>query len=235
MNAIAIIPARSGSKGLKDKNILPVNGKPLMAYSIEAAREAGLFDTVFLSTDSAAYAALGRTLGAEAPFLRSAALASDTSSSWDAVREALEGYAKLGKHFDKLMLLQPTSPLRTAEDIRAAFALMAQKNAKAIVSVCEAEHPPRFMKPLPPNGCLAGFVPDPDHVRRQAQATCYRINGAVYLLDADWFLQGGMRYDETCFALVMPQARSMDVDDRKDLIITEAIMKDINKNTRGGG
>lgn len=231
MSAIAIIPARSGSKGLKDKNILPVCGKPLMGYSIEAALASGMFDTVFLSTDSEAYAALGRELGAEAPFLRSEASASDTASSWDAVREALEGYAERGKTFDTLMLLQPTSPLRTAEDIRGAFAVMAEKKARAVVSVCEAEH--RFMKPLPADGCMAGFVPDANQVRRQDQAAQYRINGAIYLLDAAWFLQDGMRYDENCFAYVMPQARSIDVDEWKDLLIAETIMKNINKHNAG--
>ena len=109
MKNIAIIPARSGSKGLPDKNIRLLGGKPLLAYTIEAAIQSGCFDTVHVSTDSEHYAEIARQYGADVPFLRSAALATDTASTWDAVREALCRYAELGKTFDTMMLMQPTS------------------------------------------------------------------------------------------------------------------------------
>lgn len=118
MGNLAIIPARSGSKGLPGKNKKPLLGKPLMAYAIEAAVESGLFKAVHLSTDSEEYAEIGRSWGAEVPFLRSLRNSSDTASSWDAVLEVLEQYSRQGREFDTVMLLQPTSPLRTAEDIR---------------------------------------------------------------------------------------------------------------------
>lgn len=121
MRSIAIIPARSGSKGLPDKNIRPLNGKPLLAYSIEAALASGLFDTVHVSTDSERYADIARQYGADEPFLRSAETSSDTASSEDAIREVLRRYEEMGQRFDAFMLLQPTSPLRTADDIRAAL------------------------------------------------------------------------------------------------------------------
>ena len=110
MRSIAIIPARSGSKGLPDKNIRPLNGKPLLAYSIEAALASGLFDTVHVSTDSERYADIARQYGADEPFLRSAETSSDTASSEDAIREVLRRYEEIGQHFDAFMLLQPTSP-----------------------------------------------------------------------------------------------------------------------------
>lgn len=225
MRALAIIPARSGSKGLKDKNILPLGGKPLLAYSVEAAVDSGCFDTVFLSTDSESYARIGARYGTQTPFLRSAAAASDTASSWDAVREALAGYSALGKEFDFVMLLQPTSPLRISQDICAAFALIKEKQAHAVVSVCEAEHAPQACKPLPADGCLADFVKDADHVRRQDVTPCYRINGAIYLLDVPWFLRNGMCYDASVFAYIMPQERSLDIDTEVDLVFAGAMLQ----------
>ena len=125
MKNLAIIPARSGSKGLVDKNIKLLDGKPLIAYSIEAALQSGVFDMVMVSTDSEKYAEIAWNYGAQVPFLRSAETSSDTASSWDAVAEVIENYRKLGTVFDTFMLLQPTSPLRTAQNIREAYDEMA--------------------------------------------------------------------------------------------------------------
>ena len=127
MKNIAIIPARSGSKGLKDKNIKLLNGKPLMNYTIEAAIKSGLFDCVHVSTDSDQYAVIARMCGADVPFLRKPDMASDTASTWDAMRFVLDEYKKRGEEFDILTVLQPTSPLRTSEDISAAYSYF-QKN-----------------------------------------------------------------------------------------------------------
>ena len=143
MKNLAIIPARSGSKGLPDKNIKPLLGKPLMAYSIEAAIASGVFDEVMVSTDSEKYAEIAKSWGANVPFLRSKVTASDTASSWDMADEVLNNYRdKFGLTFDTFCLLQPTSPLRTAENIRAAYYLYSQKAKFAVVSVCETEHFP---------------------------------------------------------------------------------------------
>jgi len=140
MKNIAIIPARSGSKRLPGKNIKLINGKPLIAYSIKEAISSKIFDTVHLSTDSAEYAEIGRKYGADVSFLRNVENASDKSSSWDMVEEVLLNFEKLGKYFDNFMLLQPTSPLRKANDIQNAFNLFANKNINAVVSVCEIDN-----------------------------------------------------------------------------------------------
>ncbi len=137
---IAVIPARSGSKGLPDKNIRNLNGMPLLAHSILQARETGIMDEIFLSTDSREYAELAVKYGASVPFLRSRGLASDSASTWDCVREALGRYQALGKEYDIFVLLQPTSPLRTAEIFLAPCAMIL--DADSVVSVCEAEHSP---------------------------------------------------------------------------------------------
>ena len=138
MKNIAIIPARSGSKGLPDKNIRMINGKPLMAYSIEAALNSGCFDTVFVSTDSEKYAAIAREYGASVPFLRDETLASDTASTWAVVRQVLQEFAERGELFDSFAILQPTSPLRTKENIQEAYRLLEEKQATSVVAVCEA-------------------------------------------------------------------------------------------------
>ena len=114
MKNIAIIPARSGSKGIPDKNIKDINGKPLIAWTIEAAIKSNMFNCVMVSTDSDKYADIARNYGAEVPFLRSSENSSDTSSSWDVVREVLLKYEEMGFLFDTFTLLQPTSPLNSS-------------------------------------------------------------------------------------------------------------------------
>ena len=128
MKNIAIITARSGSKGLKDKNIKELNGKPLMAYTIEAALESKQFETVMVSTDSEEYAKIARKYGAEVPFLRSEKTSSDEAGSWDVILEVLENYAELGKMYDTVCLLQPTSPLRKVDDIINSYKILEEKN-----------------------------------------------------------------------------------------------------------
>jgi len=226
MKNIAVITARSGSKGLPDKNIKPLCGKPLMAYSIEAALKSGMFDVVHVSTDSEKYAEIARQYGAKVPFARSAETSSDTASSWDAVREVLEKYHATGKDFDTFMLLQPTSPLRTEDDIRKAYQLMDEKKANAIVSVCEAEHPPVWYNTLPPNGAMDGFIREElSSGRRQDTGTYYRINGAIYLSDVFYFLQDKNIYRAKCFSYIMEKGKSVDIDEIADFMLAECLLK----------
>ncbi len=183
MKNIAIITARSGSKGLKDKNIRELNGKPLMAYSIEAALKSGEFDEVMVSTDSERYAEIARSFGAAVPFLRSAEMSGDRAGSMDTVADVLEGYKKLGKTFDTFCLLQPTSPLRTVEDIRNAYRIYWDKQGFAVVSVCETEHSLLWCGQLSENGEMDGFIDKGKAYRRQELGNYYRLNGAIYIVD----------------------------------------------------
>ena len=224
MRSIAIIPARSGSKGLPDKNIKPLNGKPLLAYSIEAALASGMFDTVHVSTDSERYAGIARQYGADEPFLRSADTSSDTASSEDAIREVLRRYEELGQCFDAFMLLQPTSPLRTAEDIRAAFGVMEEKQAESVVSVCEMEHSPLWCNTLPPDDSMREFLRKDGERRRQDLAVYYRLNGAIYLVKTEHFLCTGSLYGDGCYAYHMSAERSVDIDSPTDFIIADALL-----------
>ena len=152
MKHLAVITARSGSKGLKDKNIKLLEGKPLLVYSIEAAEQSGKFDCIHVSTDSEKYAQIAREHGADVPFLRDAALATDTAGTWDVLRAVVQQYAAIGQQFDTITLLQPTSPLRDAADIKMAFEIfeetgkqeMEEKTGEKLMHVefpCEVECP----------------------------------------------------------------------------------------------
>ena len=172
---IAIIPARCGSKGLKDKNILNLAGKPLLAYSIEAAHSSNLFDTIHVSTDSKNYAQIALKYGADVPFLRSAEYAGDGASTWYTVKEVLEKYKHIGKQYDLCVVLQPTSPLRTARDIQNAYKLFIDKEADALTSVTETEHPIQWCFNLDNTCSMKNFANSPyKNCRRQDLEKYYR-------------------------------------------------------------
>lgn len=224
---IAIIPARSGSKGLPDKNIRILNGKPLLAYSIEAAINSGVFDKIHVSTDSIYYANIAKKYGADVPFLRDEENAMDVSSSWDVVREVLKKYQKIGWDFDVCVLLQPTSPLRGAVDIKAAYALFQEQNAKSLVSVTEVDHPVQWCFKLDKNHYTVDFATSPfKNCRRQELEKYYRENGAIYIAHtSDIVTQTFDFYTEQCIAYVMKREYSVDIDTLRDFVIAEALME----------
>ena len=226
MKNIAIIPARSGSKGLKDKNIRLLNGKPLLAYTIEAAIDSGCYDTVMVSTDSEKYAQIAREYGAEVPFLRGNENSADNASPWEVVKEVLDRYKALGREFDTFTLLQPTSPLRDARDIRNAYAELKEKDANAVVSMCELECSMHLVNTLPEDLSMEGFISNEQYnKRRQDIRPYYRFNGAIYVSKVETFYQHMNIYDDKCYAYIMDRNRSYDIDDENDLKIVEALMK----------
>ena len=225
MKNIAIIPARSGSKGVPDKNIKLLNGKPLMAYTIEAAIKSKMFDTVMVSTDSERYANIARQYGAEVPFFRSAENSSDTASSWDMVQEVLDEYKKIDKEFESFCLLQPTSPLRTDQDIVSAYRLYEEKASFAVISVCEAEHSPLWCGHLPKNHEFIDFIDERNTNQRQTWGKFYRLNGAIYIVNISKFRFDKFLYHNGSFAYIMDQSHSIDIDTSLDFKIAETIVK----------
>lgn len=224
---MAIIPARSGSKGIIDKNIKPLNGKPLMVYSIDAAKSSESFDTIFVSTDSEVYSEIAKKAGADSHFLRSKANSSDNSSSWDAVREVVKRFEEEGRTFDEIMLLQPTSPLRTHIDIQNAINIMKEKNALAVESLTEMDHSPLWSNTLPPDGSMENFFNEYNCKTRQALPTYYRENGAIYLLKRELLDKPDSDLFSTrCFAYIMPRERSIDIDVNLDFKLAELLIKD---------
>ena len=226
MKNIAIIIARSGSKGLKDKNIRLLNGKPLMAYTIETALKSKCFDTVMVSTDSKKYADIARKYGAEVPFLRSKETSKDSTSPWDVVKEVLEQYKASGKEFDTLCLLQPTSPLRDSDDIKKAYKLFKDKKANAVSSMCELECSIHLVNKLPKSLSMDNFIPEKNYnKRRQDIRPYYRFNGAIYISKVKTFYKDMNIYKKKCYAYIMDRKKSFDIDNEFDFKVIEAIMK----------
>lgn len=226
MNNLAIIPARSGSKGVKDKNIKLLKGLPLMGYSVKAALESKMYSHVMVSTDSQHYAEVARQCGAEVPFLRSEALAQDKSSSWDAVKEVVQKYQELGITFDTVTLLQPTSPLRDADDIRNAFHVFEEKKANAVISVCEVDHSPLWSNILDEDHSMIHFA---ENIRlnsnRQMLPTYYRLNGAIYLLKITTLSKIENLYADHCYACIMSREKSVDIDSLDDFEYAEYLFR----------
>lgn len=227
MKNLAIIPARSGSKGIKDKNIKKLCGKPLMAYTIECAIKSKQFDVIHLSTDSNKYANIAKEYGADVPFLRNVELSGDTSIVWETVKEVLNEYKKRGKEFDTVTLLQPTSPLRKDIDIIECFQMLEnKKNAETIVSVCEVEHSPLICNQLDSSASMKNFIKKEVIMSpRQNLAKYYRINGAIYLMRINVLEKYSTLYDSEIYAYIMEQERSIDVDSILDFKVAEQIIK----------
>ncbi|RKI37730.1 acylneuraminate cytidylyltransferase family protein [bacterium D16-51] len=224
LKSLAVIPARSGSKGLYDKNIKLLNGKPLLAYTIDAALNSGIFDRVMVSTDSEAYAGIAKKYGAEVPFLRSEENSADMVSSWDVVKEVLRRYLEEFKiQFSDICLLQPTSPLRTGKDIIDGYSLYRQKNAGAVTSVCECEHPPAWSMVLPEDGSLKEFRKNLISMPRQGYEKYYRLNGAFYIRGVSY--EDGIKIiDNREFACVMERNHSVDIDTIEDFEYAEFLI-----------
>lgn len=227
MKNIAIIPARSGSKGLPDKNIKELNGHPLLYYSIKAAQESGLFSEIMVSTDSDVYAEVAKSCGASVPFLRTKKNSNDGSSSWDVVREVLAKYHSLGLEFDTVCLLQPTSPLRDSKDIINAYELLNEKEADAITSVCECEHSPLWCMALDDDHYLGDFRKSLADMPRQKLKQYYRFNGAIYIRKFKYIENQVILFDSKEYALVMDRVRSVDIDTLDDFKYAEYLIKSV--------
>lgn len=223
---LAIIPARGGSKGVPQKNIKLLGNKPLIAYTIEAAKESDIFEKIIVSTDSQEIANIARKYGAEVPFLRPSEISGDEVSSDDVVIHALNFLKENGKEYDEVCKLQPTSPLRTAQHIKEAYKLLKKNNYNYVVSVCECEHSPLWAGTLGENGCMDTFIEERyKRSCRQQMHTYYRLNGAIYMGRTEVYLKDRSFIGRGCYAYVMTQEESIDIDSMLDFQIAEVIMK----------
>ena len=221
---LAIIPARSGSKGLENKNIKLLNQKPLMAYTIETAMESEIFEDIIVSTDSQEYANIALQYGASVPFLRSSELAQDASTSIDVMVDVIEKMKQMNKKYDYVVLLQPTSPLRNVSDIIECVKKIIEIDADSVISMCECEHPIEWSTKFEDNKmCLYEFGKGLSK-RRQENKQSYRLNGAVYVLKMNYFLENKNMYGKNSFAYIMPKERSIDIDDIYDFMCAEALL-----------
>ncbi len=222
---LTLVPARGGSKSIPRKNIVPLAGKPLIAWTIEAALSSSRAGRVVVSTDDEEIAATARRYGAETPFVRPSELARDDTPSMPVVIHALgwlrdnDGYTP-----EVVLLLQPTSPLRTAEDIEGALDIARDRSADSVVSVTESPAHPFLAKRIGKDGELEDFVPHPPIERRQDLEPAYALNGAIYVTTVRHLLAHESFYAEPTYAYVMPRERSIDVDDPWDLHLCELIL-----------
>ncbi len=221
MKVLAIITARGGSKGIPKKNIIDLNGKPLIQYTIDATKSSELVDRIFLSSDDKEIIEVSKSLGVSSDYIRPEHLANDTASSSDAVIDALEWLEKNENYIpDAVMLLQPTSPLRSSDDISFSIKQFINDKKNCLVSVHEMlEHPFECVSNIDSDNWNFLAEQDIQATRRQDyNDEFYYINGAIYLVDYSYFKENRKFLDKTSTSFFkMPHVRGIDIDEYIDL------------------
>ncbi|MDW2796632.1 acylneuraminate cytidylyltransferase family protein [Clostridium boliviensis] len=222
---LAVIPARSGSKGIRDKNIKELNGKPLMGYTIDACKKTGLFDDILVSTDSGLYQQIAAKLGATIPFLRPSHLSGDEAATSDVIVHALTEMKRIGKEYDYFMLLQPTSPLRDEKHILESVSLLFEKQADSVISVCPFDCMCYLSVAITEGGEIK--VPEflKNQIRRQDVKSGFRINGAIYLTSVPSYLKCRNFYSGKTFPYFMDPIHSLDIDDIYEFYLAKLLIQ----------
>ena len=224
---LSIIPARAGSKRLPKKNIKPLGDKPLITWSIEASLDSEFIDTTLVSTDCEEIAMISKNCGAAVEFLRPDSLAKDDTKSVDVIIHAVEFLKNmLDQEYDYVLLLQPTSPFRTSEDIDNALKYMFEKNADALVSVTNSEHSPLWANTLEDDDNMEHFLPENlKNSRSQDLKPYYRLNGAIYICDVKKLLEEKTFFlKKNIYAFRMSQLHSVDIDTKLDFLLAQTIL-----------
>ena len=219
---LAIIPARGGSKRLPRKNILDLCGKPLISWSIEAALKSKYISKVVVSSDDEEILNISSNFGADI-IKRPYELANDTATTFDAIKHTINNLEK----YDYIILLQPTSPLRNEKHIDEAIELLEEKQADAIVSVCEMDHSPLWSNTLPKDGNMNNFLRDEVlNKRSQDLEKYYRVNGAVYICKTDKLLENKSFFlKDNIFAYIMDRKSSIDIDEEIDFLFAQRVIE----------
>lgn len=224
---MALIPARGGSKGIKGKNVINLEGKPLIAYTIDAAKDSKYIDEIYVSTDSEEIANVSIEYGAKIPFLRPAELASDTSKTIDAVCHFVDEMRLRGETFDVLVLLQPTGPLRTSEDIDDALELFCKSNFKSVVSISEVNENPVLMRRVDEFGNMSKVLDLNSTVRRQDMEKMYRVNGSIYI-NSIKEINFNTSFNDNEVPFIMSKQNSVDIDEYVDLEVAKYYFRQRN-------
>lgn len=226
MSVLALVPARGGSKGVPRKNLAPIGGKPLIAWTIEAAHATGVVDQVLVSTDDAEIAEVARRFGAEVPWLRPAELALDDTPTLAVAMHALDACADKGIEPNWVFLLQPTSPLRLPSDIAGALALARETNSNSVIGVSETHAHPAWMFRMDGEAYLEPLQQDSAATHRQGREVLYVPNGALYLVKSSVLRSGGSWYGPGARGWVMPVERSLDIDTGFDLHLARLLLEE---------
>ena len=223
---VAIIPARSGSKGIPHKNIQEIAGKPLLAYTIEAALKSKYVNRVIVSTDSFEIAKIAKSYGAEVPFLRPSELAMDDTPMVAVIQHAVRYLETVEQYFVNIVvILQPTSPLRKTKYIDEAIEKLIKSNADSVIAVCEVKHHPFWLFILDGDKARPFIEEGLSITRRQELPKVYSVNGAVYVVRKDVLFKENSIIGKNTRAIVMPREESVDIDDYFDLFIAEMTIK----------
>ncbi len=221
MSKLAIITSRGGSKRIPRKNIKDFLGKPIMAYSIEAAKETGIFDEIMVSTDDEEIAEIARKYGAEVPFMRSAETAGDFATTADVVAEVLGEYEKLGKKFDEVCVLYPTAPFVTGEAIGKAMEDLERSGADTVLPVVKFSFPPQRCVVMDENGFLHPKWPESMPMRSQDLEPFYHDCGQFYCLKVRAFMEQKKIVMESCVPFIQDEMNVQDIDTITDWEIAE--------------
>ena len=222
---LAVIPARGGSKGVPGKNIKDLNGKPLIAYTIEAAVSSGIFERTIVSTDSREIADVAVSYGAEVPFLRPADISGDLVSSDDVILHALAYFEQHGALYKEVCKLQPTSPMRNGKHLQEAYRLFCERRADFLVSVCECEHSPLWAGTIGDDLSLDDFISEEaKRACRQDLPIYYRLNGAIYMGKVEQFCVNQSFLGKNSVAYIMSQEDSVDIDSQLDFELAKIMM-----------
>jgi N-acylneuraminate cytidylyltransferase len=224
---LAVIPARGGSKGVPRKNIRLVAGRPLIAWTIEEAKKSRYIDRLILSSDDAEIISVARQLNCEAPFVRPAELAQDHVTGIAPIIHAIEA---IPEQYNYIVVLQPTSPLRVAEDIDRCIEECVIRNEPACVTVTIPDKSPYWMYFLDKSGKLNPVIEQKSTILlRQQLKNVYVLNGAVFVAEVKWFLQNQKFISDETIGCVMPKTRSIDIDTEFDLKICELMLLELQK------
>ena len=224
---LAIIPARAGSKGIKDKNIIDLCGKPLIAYSIESALNSKYIDRVIVSTDGEKIAKVAKEYGADVPFLRPDYLASDTAKTIDCVMHCIEELQNLKDKYDYVVLLQPTQPLRESYHIDEAIELILKEDEEGLVTICKVKEHPILMRTLNEESRVENLLNINSTQRRQDFREFYRINGVIYINKINENLNLNTSLNDNKLAYIMDEKYSVDIDELLDVKIAKLMLKEI--------
>ncbi|WP_061222756.1 cytidylyltransferase domain-containing protein [Leptospira weilii] len=219
---LGLIPARGGSKGIPRKNIKFIAGKPLIVWTIEAALKSKYLASIVVSTDDPEIAEVAKQTGASVPFLRPSELATDYSSGIDPVLHALDNLPE----FDYVMLLQPTSPLRTSTDIDDCIEFAMKRKTNSVVSVCETQENPFWMFCLDDSFKMTKLLNVEDVKRRQDSPKIFSLNGSIYLSEVNYFREKKKFITEDTLAYLMSKESSIDIDDMMDWKLAEILLLD---------
>jgi len=222
---LCVIPARGGSKGIPNKNIIDINGQPLISYSIGTAYDCKIFDRIIVSTDSGEIAFHARTYNAEVPFVRPSELATDESRVEDAMVHALKHVEEYDKKYDYVCLLQPTSPLLESIDVINAKKMLFDKEADMIVSVSKSPINIFWAREIPEDLSMNSFDTDVCGTNKQCFENMYYLNGAIYFGKWDIFYNKKDYYKQNTYAYKMPYEKSIDIDTYDDLKLVEYFLK----------